>query len=237
MAAGCVGTARKALEHTVAHVCTRKQFGRSLADLAVVRQQLASMATRLWIMEAVVGHAAHHPDELFPSLAAKVLCSDGAWATFVQAIQLHGGTGFIEETGLPLLLRDTRVTRIFEGANDVLLTHAGRALLLDGRDTPPPPGTQQVWETVAEVREAMVRRHRLKLLRRHVDLHHLGRLAVLRTSVVAGAAAPPSPTHFRRWCAAVNEEAMALTRALYRDESTDRDTEDIVEQLLEEMAP
>jgi hypothetical protein len=64
-------------------------------------------------------------------LQAKVFCSEGAYAICDRALQLHGAMGFLEDTGVARLLRDCRVTRIFEGANDVLLIHYGTRLLAD----------------------------------------------------------------------------------------------------------
>ena len=77
-------------------------------------------------------HTAASPDEntlLVRSMAAKVLCSDASWKVCDIALQLHGGSGYIEETGAAMLLRDTRVTRIFEGANEIQAHVVARRLL------------------------------------------------------------------------------------------------------------
>jgi len=133
MASGCMGTARAALDMSVIHVQDRRQFGRAIVRFEAVRSQLASMASSIFAMEALiheagVAEAAGKP--LGPlSLAAKVYCSDETYAVCDRAIQLHGAMGFLEETGVSRLLRDCRVTRIFEGANDVLLVLNGVALV------------------------------------------------------------------------------------------------------------
>ncbi len=138
MSAGCCGAARAALEKVASHLSTRRQFGRPLAALEVVREQVALLTARVFAMEALVDEVSRESEKalLVRSLAAKVFSSEGAWAIVDGAIQLHGGLGFIEDTGLALLLRDVRVTRIFEGANDVLLAHLGASELLQ---TSPPP--------------------------------------------------------------------------------------------------
>src|SRR5207302_7439297 len=64
------------------------------------------------------------------SAEAKVLCSDGAFEICDRALQLHGAMGFLEPTGVARMLRDCRITRIFEGANDVLLVRLGAARLV-----------------------------------------------------------------------------------------------------------
>lgn len=127
MSAGCCGTAREAIRRAMDHISTRRQFGRPLGSLEVVREQLARMRALHFAMESLVDEVAFEPEETLAvrSLAAKVFSSEAGWAVVDAALQLHGGSGFIEETGLAVMLRDLRVTRIFEGANDVLLAHLG----------------------------------------------------------------------------------------------------------------
>lgn len=141
MAAGCVGTARAALDLALSHVTSRQQFGKPIGDFTASRAHVARMAARLYASETLVrwvGHAlaSGQPiDEL--SLAAKVLCSEASFEICDRALQLHGALGFIEPTGVARLLRDCRITRIFEGANDVLLVRGGAAVL--GRRPAPTP--------------------------------------------------------------------------------------------------
>ncbi|MDP2304720.1 MAG: acyl-CoA dehydrogenase family protein, partial [Pseudomonadota bacterium] len=128
MAAGCRGTVRAALDATVAHVVTRRQFGKALASMDVVRAQLASMQAHEYAMTALVRHASAQRDPTALAVlsgSAKVFATEATWEIVDRALQLHGGPGYIEETGIALLLRDSRVTRIFEGANDVLRVHRG----------------------------------------------------------------------------------------------------------------
>ncbi len=187
LAAGANGTAKAALDATVEYVGWRRQFGRTLGSMPVVRDQVADMTARLYAMRALVTRAAAERDDAGLeewSLAAKVFCSEGSGRICDTALQLHGGTGFIEDSGLPLLVRDARVTRIFEGANDVLCTRLG-ALECARRS-----------ERVADVRDALVAEHGLALYRRPALLHRLGRLSVLRRArdaALAAAAEDPDP--------------------------------------------
>jgi alkylation response protein AidB-like acyl-CoA dehydrogenase len=133
MSAGCVGTARAALDATLGHVTTRRQFGRPVADFGATRAHVAWMAARVRTMESLVAsvsaaHAAGASIEI-DSAIAKVFCSDSAFEVCDRALQLHGALGFLEETGVARMLRDCRITRIFEGANDVLLVRIGAAML------------------------------------------------------------------------------------------------------------
>lgn len=196
MAAGCNGTAAAALDLAAAHVQSRAQFGRALAAQPVVRMQLADMAARLFAMRAMVAAtAAVEGDEVElerRSLAAKVFCSEGDWRICDVGLQLHGGSGYIEETGASLLLRDARVTRIFEGANDVLLSRMGSLELArpgaHGASAFTGTGADEVVDLAGELRSAWLAEHGLKLLRDPARLHRLGRLAVLREVAVATAA-------------------------------------------------
>lgn len=245
MASGCCGAARSALDRTIEHVTTRIQFARRLADLEVVRSQVADMAARHFTMRALAGHAAAcagGPRGLTTSLAAKVACSEMLWLICDTAVQLHGGLGYMEGSGLPLLLRDARVMRIFEGASDVLLTQAGAAEVREPRVRTRPgaavPATlaealARHDRRVAEVRDGLVRAFGVRLLAKHAELHRLGRLVVLVEALdaVVGRVADQSDAHATRlachWAALAETEAqtcigassadsiVALTDALY----------------------
>lgn len=194
MAAGCVGAGQAAIDLTREQVRNRRQFSRPLASFDVVAEQLATMAALHYGMESLVRRAAGAQREpellLHRSLAAKVFASDGDWEIVDLALQLHGGLGYIEESGLPLLLRDARVTRIFEGANDVLLTRLGT--LEAGR-----PGSEredlgfgpadalheQIRGTVTEARAQLG----VRLFGRQLFLHELGRRVMWREALDATA--------------------------------------------------
>jgi hypothetical protein len=139
-------------------------------------------------MRALVAAAAHAGEHLSArSIAAKVFCSEGGWEIADTALQLHGGSGYVEETGIALLLRDARVTRIFEGANDVLRVRLG---LLEATSPPPRASlagrgaagrvADAMHGEVEELRAALRARHGLRLAREQRELHRLGQLAVLR---------------------------------------------------------
>ncbi len=127
MAAGCVGTARAALSATIAHVTSRRQSGRAIGAFGATREHVVSMAARLLAMDALTHDAAGRDCTTIEGVAltAKVFCSEGAFAICDRAVQLHGALGFLEPIGIARMLRDCRVTRIFEGANDVLLVRLG----------------------------------------------------------------------------------------------------------------
>jgi alkylation response protein AidB-like acyl-CoA dehydrogenase len=185
MAAGCVGSAQAALQAARAHTASRRQFGKALADLPVVAHQLDAMDLRLQGMTALVGAATAAEDREHLSLCAKVFASESAWQITDRALQLHGGLGYIEESGLPLLLRDLRVTRIFEGANDVLLSRVG-ALARMGQGTRVGEGA-----CFADLQRGLAACPGVRVFSDPLRLHALGRLELAATVVAATRARDP----------------------------------------------
>jgi alkylation response protein AidB-like acyl-CoA dehydrogenase len=185
MAAGCVGSAKRALELARQQCATRWQFGGTLDQQPVVQAQLSEAAATVFAMDCLVEHAAasQGADLLRGSTAAKVFCSEGAFEVSDVTLQLHGGMGYIEETDVPLLVRDARITRIFEGANDVLLGHLG-ALSLRVRAT----STAHLERRAIAFIDETVASIGIRILRRPRELHRIGRIAVLAEAALAVAA-------------------------------------------------
>lgn len=193
LSAGCVGTARSAFRAALNQTHHRRQFRKALIQQPVVQQQLAWSNAVLWGMTALVDSAAqaerHWPTLARLTTSAKVFCSEGAWGVVDTALQLHGGSGYIEDVGLALLLRDSRVTRIFEGANDVLLTHAGLMELTEPQ--PAPSSTTEVasmWRDVEMQRDALkgnASQLSLRCLGLHAQHHALGQSVVWRDAAAA----------------------------------------------------
>ncbi len=134
MTAGCLGTARAAFTQAAAFVRERRQFGKPIGDFGLVRQKVAEMRATLLACESLVRlttmlQSSFGSDIIWESSVAKVFASEAVWRITDTALQLHGGAGYIEETGVARLLRDCRITRIFEGANEVLRFHVAAALL------------------------------------------------------------------------------------------------------------
>ncbi|MCU0692215.1 MAG: acyl-CoA dehydrogenase family protein [Polyangiaceae bacterium] len=134
MAAGCLGSARAAYAEARSHTAQRVQFGRSLDKFPLVREQLAGCAADVCAVESVIYLVcdifdAHAGDIALDSTVAKIAASELTWNVIDRGLQLMGGAGVIEEYGMARRLRDVRVTRIFEGANDVLRLHLASATL------------------------------------------------------------------------------------------------------------
>jgi hypothetical protein len=232
LSAGCIGTAQRALDATLSHVTHRRQFRRTIGEFGASRAHVSAMAARLFAMEALVDHvgSAHERGVhvASPSIAAKVFCSEGAFEITDRALQLHGAMGVLEDTGISLLVRDCRVTRIFEGANDVLLVHLGSELLARGPLEPmhAPRGSDLVerWETARGVYETLRARVRVALGVRAVDRQdclqalaraHIGLLAA--SCVIARAHVEPDLADLSaRLCL---DESLAQLASLHRGEA------------------
>ncbi len=146
MAAGSLGLAKKAAEKTLEQVISRRQFNRVIGEFGMVREMVALQRCGLHSMENVIRLITRledqSPDSIgWESSVAKVFCSETAWRIADDCVQLHGGSGFIEDTGVARLLRDCRISRIFEGANELLRFHVASAALswknAQLEDTPP----------------------------------------------------------------------------------------------------
>lgn len=223
LSAGCVGTARQALRRAVAHVQERRQFGKALVAQEVVQRQLSAMAARVLGMRALVEAAARCEHD-WATLArltssAKVLCSDGAWEVCDTSLQLHGGCGYIEETGVALPLRDARVPRIFEGANDVLLTHLG---MMEIGQTSPALDTAApsvAAALVAEHRAVLVAKHGLRVMGKKAEQHRLGVACAWRDMAEAlSLLARREPNH-AGLAAAAGRYALGRVRAAVQDDT------------------
>jgi acyl-CoA dehydrogenase len=221
MAAGCVGTAKGALDATVAHVTTRRQFGQPIGEFAASRAHVTDMASRLYAMESLVrwvGEASASGQIIEDvSIAAKVFCSEAAFEICDRAVQLHGAMGFLEPFGVARMLRDSRITRIFEGANDVLLVRAGTELFARHAEVSAPGSVAgQVaselgpvargWDDVrARLGEELARGRTafgLRIVRHQLLLQRLARAAIcLRAAAAAMARATSDPSAGGVWLA------------------------------------
>ncbi len=124
LAAQCVAIAELAYRESVAYARERRAFGRTLAGFQVVRHKLAEMATRIAAARAITGELAVRAarGEATPSLAAmaKNAASDACSAVCDQAVQIHGGSGYMRETVVERLFRDARLYPIGGGTREIM---------------------------------------------------------------------------------------------------------------------
>ncbi|MGK5027374.1 acyl-CoA dehydrogenase family protein [Janthinobacterium sp. RB2R34] len=132
-----VGTAQAALTRAQAYMQERKQFGRELAQFQALQFKLADMLTELVAARQMVRLAAWKLDRQSPDASAycamaKRFATDIGFNVCNEALQLHGGYGYIREYPLERHVRDTRVHQILEGTNEIMRLIIARAILKDG---------------------------------------------------------------------------------------------------------
>jgi acyl-CoA dehydrogenase len=132
--AAALGFARRALDETLAHVCRRELFGGTLADLAVVQQKLATMATEIDASAGLVYRAAWTKDAgaervTKEAAMAKAYATEAAQRVIDDAVQLFGGQGVTAGSIVERLYRDIRPLRIYEGATEIQHLVIARQLL------------------------------------------------------------------------------------------------------------
>jgi len=137
IAVSSVGTAQAALPRAQAYMKERTQFGRELAQFQALQFKLADMLTELVAARQMVRLAAWKLDQESPDATAycamaKRFATDVGFNVANDALQLHGGYGYIREYPLERHVRDTRVHQILEGTNEIMRLIVARAILKDG---------------------------------------------------------------------------------------------------------
>ena len=132
IAACSLGGAQAAYEKAVAYLADREAFGATLLDEPTIRFTIADMATTLEASRNMLWRAAsalddNHPDKVELCAMAKRYVTDACYEVADQALQLHGGYGYLHEYGLEKIVRDLRVHRILEGTNEIMRVVIGRA--------------------------------------------------------------------------------------------------------------
>ena len=132
--AQAVGIAQGALDAAIAYTKDRKQFGRAVADNQGVQFMLADMAmkteaARLMVYSAAARAERGEADLGFISAASKCFASDVAMEVTTDAVQLFGGAGYTVDYPVERMMRDAKITQIYEGTNQIQRVVMSRALL------------------------------------------------------------------------------------------------------------
>ncbi len=125
LAAGCTGGAKSIFGELVRYANQREQFGKKLADFEITQRKISEIASEIFASDAMMGVIANLAtrDEADWSLEAaigKVFASELVWRTADEMVQIAGGRGFVKPYPYERHLRDSRINRIFEGANEIL---------------------------------------------------------------------------------------------------------------------
>jgi alkylation response protein AidB-like acyl-CoA dehydrogenase len=129
-----LGAAWAALDKARSYMFERKAFGRQIADFQALQFKIADMATELEAARLMVYRAADAIDRADPrasmySAMAKRLATDLGFKVCNEALQIHGGYGYLKDFGLEKLVRDLRVHQILEGTNEIMRVVISRKLL------------------------------------------------------------------------------------------------------------
>ena len=134
IAACSLGGARLALETAQDYVASRKQFGKALAEFQNTQFKLADMATqreaaRLLVLRGAWAIDTNHPEKTKWCAMAKRFATDVCFQIADEALQLHGGYGYLKDYPLERIVRDLRVHRILEGTNEIMRVITAREMM------------------------------------------------------------------------------------------------------------
>jgi len=133
IAAQALGLARAALDASISYAKERKQFGKTIGEFGAIQNKLADMATEIDAARMLVWRAAKLKDDgknyYRESSMAKLYASSTAMKAATECVQIHGGYGYMQEYGVERLMRDAKITQIYEGTSEIQQLVIGRDLL------------------------------------------------------------------------------------------------------------
>jgi alkylation response protein AidB-like acyl-CoA dehydrogenase len=131
VAAGCVGVCQGSLDHSVAYAKEREQFGRPIGSFQLVQAMIADMRVQTDAARLLTWRAGHLKDRGRPSTTetsiAKLYATEAAQNCSHLAIQVHGGSGYVDDHPVERYYRDVRVTTLYEGTSQIQKLIIGRA--------------------------------------------------------------------------------------------------------------
>ena len=136
IAACSLGGAQRALDKALSYAKERQQFGQAIADFQAIQFKLADMETELQAARVMLYEAASKLDAKAPDATrwcamAKRFVTDTGFKVANEALQIHGGYGYLAEYGVEQIVRDLRVHQILEGTNEIMRVIVSRDMLKD----------------------------------------------------------------------------------------------------------
>ena len=133
IASQALGIAQASLDHSISYSKERKQFGKPIASNQAIQNKLANMAIEIETARLLIHKAAWlkdlREDYGYMASMAKVYASEVAMRASTECVQIHGGYGYIQETGVERLMRDAKITQIYEGTSEIQRLVIARHLL------------------------------------------------------------------------------------------------------------
>ena len=124
IAAQALGIAQGAFDETVSYMKSRKQFGKSLNKFQALAFEMANMYNRIEMSRLLLYKACDRRTKGLPSTVdaaqAKLACSETAMYVTEKAVQFHGGYGYIKDYPVERMMRDAKITEIYEGTSEVM---------------------------------------------------------------------------------------------------------------------
>ena len=136
IAACSLGGAQSALEATLGYMRERRAFGKALIAMPTLQFRLADMATKIEVARSILWRAAASLDVKAPEATtlcamAKQFVTDECFNVANDALQLHGGYGYLSEYGIEKIVRDLRVHQILEGTNEIMRLVVSRSVIAE----------------------------------------------------------------------------------------------------------
>lgn len=133
IAAQALGIAQGAYERSLQYAKERKAFGKEISNLQAIQFKLADMATRIEAARLLVWKAAwekdHEMDYTQSAATAKLYASETAMWVTTEAVQIHGGYGYVKEYHVERMMRDAKITQIYEGTSEIQRVVISRSVL------------------------------------------------------------------------------------------------------------
>lgn len=139
ISAVCVGVAERLIDDSVRYAIERKQFGQPIAEFQLVQAMLADMRTECFAARCMIEETARRFDAGQPiateAACCKMFASEMVGRVADKAVQIHGGAGYVSDTGIERFYRDVRLFRIYEGTTQIQQLVIARNMIRDARRT------------------------------------------------------------------------------------------------------
>ena len=136
IASQALGIARAALDASVSYANDRHQFGRAIGEFGAIKNKIANMATEIDAARLLIWKAARLKELGLPYIKeasmAKLYASGVAMRASTECVQIHGGYGYMQEYGVERLMRDAKITQIYEGTSEIQQLVIAKELLKNG---------------------------------------------------------------------------------------------------------